>query len=506
MKIRTQITLPIMLTAIVVLSAASIYSYNFTNNILETEAVKKLEATAQLTKRYISSVLEEQKEKVEIAATHDELSIEELQEILDINPEFYEVFVVDSEGMIISSTNQSHVGSDRSKDTYFTNARNKTYIKPVYYSEFVQKDAITVSTPHADGVLVARIELEFFNSIVADKTGLGQTGESLLAYQNKEEEFVFFTEKRFEEGPHGHEATHVVLPIEEALSGNEDVFFEFDYRHIPVIAVTRYLEEANIGLVVKIDQAEAFAPSRQVLNLSIVRILLVLFIFFVIIYFLAKTISKPIEALHRGTEVIKQGNLDHKVGTNVQDEVGQLSRSFDDMVASLKKSRADIDKKVKQQTKDIVSKSKELENQQAAVLNILEDVEEEKEKTVILAKDLEKFKLAVDNASDHIVITDQDGICLYANQAVETITGYTAKEIMGQKAGIKKLWSGNMAEDFYEKLWKTITEDKKSFIGDIANTRKNGEDYDAVTSISPILDDDGEVKFIVAVERDVTKE
>jgi len=196
MKIRTQITLPIMLTAIVVLSAASIYSYNFTNNILETEAVKKLEATAQLTKRYISSVLEEQKEKVEIAATHDELSIEELQEILDINPEFYEVFVVDSEGMIISSTNQSHVGSDRSKDTYFTNARNKTYIKPVYYSEFVQKDAITVSTPHADGVLVARIELEFFNSIVADKTGLGQTGESLLAYQNKEEEFVFFTEKR----------------------------------------------------------------------------------------------------------------------------------------------------------------------------------------------------------------------------------------------------------------------------------------------------------------------
>ena len=53
MKIRTQITLPIMLTAIVVLSAASIYSYNFTNNILETEAVKKLEATAQLTKRYI---------------------------------------------------------------------------------------------------------------------------------------------------------------------------------------------------------------------------------------------------------------------------------------------------------------------------------------------------------------------------------------------------------------------------------------------------------------------
>ncbi len=265
-------------------------------------------------------------------------------------------------------------------------------------------------------------------------------------------------------------------------------------------------EEYYWVLVSRVEGSAIFSEIDKALNNIVLIVLITVLVVLFVAFSVGKSIVSPINRLRKDIKIITEGDIEHKVGTNATDEVGDLSRAFDVMTSAIKKSRSEIDQKVKKQTKEIISNSKKLENQQAAVLNILEDVEEEKARTEDLAKDLEKFKLAVDNTSDHIVITDRDGGILYANQAVETITGYTAKEIMGQKAGIKKLWSGNMAEDFYEKLWKTITEDKKSFIGDIANTRKNGEDYDAVTSISPILDDDGEVKFIVAVERDVTKE
>jgi len=108
------------------------------------------------------------------------------------------------------------------------------------------------------------------------------------------------------------------------------------------------------------------------------------------------------------------------------------------MTQPVKESRADIDKKVSSQTLEIIAKAKDLEEQQKATINILEDVEKEKSKTETIAQDLEKFKLAVDNASDHIVITDPNGVILYANKGVTRITGFSQKEVIGQKVGSKQ--------------------------------------------------------------------
>lgn len=120
--------------------------------------------------------------------------------------------------------------------------------------------------------------------------------------------------------------------------------------------------------------------------------------------------------------------------------------------------------------------------------------------------DLKKFKLAVENASDHIIITDPDGIILYLNKAAERITQFSIKESIGKKSGTKKLWGGLMSKLFYENLWKIIKEDKNTFIGEIKNRRKDGEEYIAAVSISPILDKNDDIIFFVGIERDITKE
>jgi PAS domain S-box-containing protein len=119
------------------------------------------------------------------------------------------------------------------------------------------------------------------------------------------------------------------------------------------------------------------------------------------------------------------------------------------------------------------------------------------------AKDLQKFELAIENASDHIIITDLDGVILYANRAAELTTGYSREEMLGAKPS---LWGRQMDRDFYGKMWHTIKDEKKTFVGEIRNKRKNGEFYVAVASIAPVLGKGNDVEFFVGIERDVTKE
>lgn len=119
-------------------------------------------------------------------------------------------------------------------------------------------------------------------------------------------------------------------------------------------------------------------------------------------------------------------------------------------------------------------------------------------------KDLQKFKLAVDNASDQIVITDPEGIVVYGNKAVESTTGYSANEALGKKAAV--LWKVPMPDNFYKKMWQTIKEDKKTFKSEVKNKHKDGHLYDASISISPVLDEKNEVIYFVGIERDITQE
>ena len=115
----------------------------------------------------------------------------------------------------------------------------------------------------------------------------------------------------------------------------------------------------------------------------------------------------------------------------------------------------------------------------------------------------EMFRLAVEHASDHIIITDVNGIILYANPAIVKTTGYTPEEVVGKKPSV---WGHQMPQEFYRLLWETIATKKQPFNGHITNRRKNSQLYDADVHISPVLDERGEVKYFVGVEQDITKE
>ena len=120
--------------------------------------------------------------------------------------------------------------------------------------------------------------------------------------------------------------------------------------------------------------------------------------------------------------------------------------------------------------------------------------------------DREIFSLILENISDSIIVTDKEGLILYANRALEKITGFKVKEVLGKKAGNNQLWGGLMENKFYEHLWQTIKVRKMTFASELQNKRKNGEKYDALLRISPVLDVAKRIKYFIGVEKDITQE
>lgn len=249
----------------------------------------------------------------------------------------------------------------------------------------------------------------------------------------------------------------------------------------------------------------------NVLNADIYKLRLKIYYagFFVIIFLLViilvlipifyNSIIHPTAHLNLGVKEIAAGNYGYKIAIKGNNEISDLSRMFNNMSEAVKNSRLEL----MQKTKTVEEKQKELEDQKDAVLNVLEDVEEEKERSELLVNELEKFRLAVKEASDHIVITDIDGKIIDANKAAEKITGYALAQMLGKTPA---LWGKQMSPEFYKKMWNTIKKEKEPFQGEVINVRSNGQKYTAEVHIVPILGNKRKILFFVGIERDITRE
>ncbi|MGW8303247.1 MAG: PAS domain-containing protein, partial [Desulfobacterales bacterium] len=110
--------------------------------------------------------------------------------------------------------------------------------------------------------------------------------------------------------------------------------------------------------------------------------------------------------------------------------------------------------------------------------------------------ELRKLSRATENSPDSVVVTDKNGTIEYVNPTFSDVTGYSAKEAIGQNPRILK--SGNHPDSFYKDLWDTILSGK-TWRGEFLNRKKNAEEFWESTSISAIKNEEGEITHFVAV-------
>jgi len=116
--------------------------------------------------------------------------------------------------------------------------------------------------------------------------------------------------------------------------------------------------------------------------------------------------------------------------------------------------------------------------------------------------EIRKLSQAVVHSPSLILITDAAGIIEYVNPKFTQVTGYTPEEAVGKRPSL--LRSGRHDDSFYAQMWRTISAGQE-WRGEICNRTKDGRDYWAMTSISPITDESGVIQHYVGVAEDITK-
>ncbi len=115
-----------------------------------------------------------------------------------------------------------------------------------------------------------------------------------------------------------------------------------------------------------------------------------------------------------------------------------------------------------------------------------------------LEQEIEKLKIIVEQSTDHIVVTNKEGIIEYVNPAFEKVTGYTKEESVGKT--IRNLISGKNNQKFYDEVWGKIA-GGQTFHGEVINKTKSGEYFSCDKTIVPIKDGDGNVTHFVSTSK-----
>ncbi|EKD24369.1 MAG: hypothetical protein ACD_81C00037G0006 [uncultured bacterium] len=232
-----------------------------------------------------------------------------------------------------------------------------------------------------------------------------------------------------------------------------------------IIGITR-IGNTSFALVIEETRETFIYTAKQLVVMGGIIIALLLIIMSVILAFLIERLLRPLETITKAVEQLNQGNFAQPIVIKTGDEFEHIGNALGALSQRLGTVYGNIEEKIWER-----------------------------------AADFEKFKLAVESASDHIIITDLDGRVIYANKAAENITGYSRAELVGNRPS---LWGKMMSSEFYKDLWETIKTKKKVFVGEITNKRKNGELYVAELRITPLIMDKGLLYGFVGIERDIT--
>lgn len=270
-----------------------------------------------------------------------------------------DIMLAGPKGAVLYSNMPKHAHKDLStgigaERMAFSNGKTRVFFSDVYFDSAEDKRyKMLVTAPATDlegafcGVIAFEVDMTPVYKLIQDTTGLGKTGEVLVASKTGNQA-VFLNPLRHDPKAALKRKTAIGdpsngIPMQHAVQGGTGSGLSIDYRGEPVIAAWRYVPSMGWGLVAKIDTREAFADVQNLGNLVLLVLLIVFALCGIMAFSMAQSISGPISALSKGTEIIGTGNLDYRVGTRQRDEIGRLSRSFDKMTSDLKTTLASRD-------------------------------------------------------------------------------------------------------------------------------------------------------------------
>jgi len=155
--------------------------------------------------------------------------------------------------------------------------------------------------------------------------------------------------------------------IQEGASQEKiDAITGLEERLVAQLLITSHSVITDASRLAEEAHAEVTEAQNLAANLTVILMIVLAITVTTSSLVVARSISKPLDELTKGAEIIGTGDLEHKVEVKSKDELGQLAAAFNKMTASLKKitaSRDELDREVtmrKRVEKEIVKANVEL--------------------------------------------------------------------------------------------------------------------------------------------------
>ena len=306
--------------------------------------------------------------------------------------DYSDVFVVNEQGIIISATNKTLVGGDLSTRDYMKEARaGKTATSEMFYSDVAKQNILVVASPVYSGGINGQFIGVLGVFLNADKVsemvvhGLNEVGESADAYlidQNR----TLLTVPRFNRN---YEVLRTKIEADgagklaAAISGKNLSFSESQrYKSYQGKMVLGNLGVINLGdfpsgLVMEIDQAEAFAVVNRLRNIIIVLIILIIIGVVFLGLTVSKNITRPILMVNDTLKQVAKGDFTTELTLNRSDEIGEMAAQLNKMKDSLAELIAnvlDTSNRVKNGSHEIATGNQDLSQRTQEQASTLEEV------------------------------------------------------------------------------------------------------------------------------------
>jgi PAS domain S-box-containing protein len=490
MNIRTKFLAVMVSLVLITGMTAILIGRTVSTSIIEEQVCNNLETTAQSRANHIATILGEYDQETALLSVESAFRdvVDEsknhtlsvwmanlrISSAIQAHEAISGIEVMDANGAMVVS---SHAGteSDENASELFRIVNGKICVINPSTSVFTGDDLIRVATPIlADGefagVIFVDFDAEKIFKIATDRTGLGEAGEIYILNRDG----YMITPPRFIDD------TPPKQDIDPEYFGSISAAALYtNYRDVNVLRAYAPISAMDWCLVAEIDEAEAFASVAQLTATMFSVFIGLLLLGILVCIRVSRTITGPIVKLHRGTDEIIKGNMDYKVGTGTEDEVGELSRAFDAMTSNLKESG-----------RKLAEYSKGLERK----------VEE---RTAELYELLEEQKALLSTIPAFVYFKDRNSNYIAANKAFSDKTGTSVDEI-----------AGKTDYDFFQKAqadahrahdYEVMESGEPNYDIEELATEADGRVVWTSTSKTPFFGSGGEVIGMVGMTLDITE-
>lgn len=356
-SIATQLRYGLALSVVlsILITGGFLIYYSFQVLLKETNRLQK--EHSRVAAETIDSYIDDLQRKLSFLARVrglTNLPQDEKQNLLEAltrhNAAYEMVAILDSQGQVLAKVSPYGTPTPTSfADTPLflrTFKKHEEYVEYVSFDKDVNQLVTTFAVPihnledKVDGVLLAKVNLKFLNFIVS-QTDVGKTG---YAYVVDERNKLIAKRGSSSSVFNLEDVSNLAFIKERSMLQAKSLNVYKGLKDVEVLGAIAPVRSVSWLVVVELPTMEAYQPIYNMILTMTISLMVIIIVVIILGFLFSKRIVSPFQRLTMAAAQISDGNLNIQVNIKANNELGILSKAFNDMVFQLKESFEALEK------------------------------------------------------------------------------------------------------------------------------------------------------------------